>query len=308
VTLTLATYNVLDLFGEDEAFVAGKVANLAPIIRLLGADVVGFQEIASDEALARLLDAAGWSGATIVHGTRDSRGIGCSLASRLPVIEKTVLTSPALPFPVFVAGDPSPFGERLPLRRGVVSALIDAAELGRVRVLVAHLKSGRGVPLRTAEGESVEQGTQAELAEADMRSVVWRAAEALFLRRAVDEAFARGDADHVVVLGDMNDVSGSLPLRLLCGCGDAGLSTVVDSIRGPRCFSTLHRGQAEAIDHILVSGSLFDRLAVARFENAGLRDLSVLPPDAPRPLESDHAPLVARFEAALSSSMPGTQP
>jgi endonuclease/exonuclease/phosphatase family metal-dependent hydrolase len=302
MTLTLATYNVLDLFGDDEALLSGKVATLAPIVSLLGADVMGFQEIASDAALRRLLDASGWSGASVVAGTRDSRGIGCAFASRLPILQSEVLTCAALPFPVFAVGDPPPFHDRIPLRRGFVSALVDAGELGRVRVMVAHLKSGRAVPLRIADGESVLAETQGDLAEGEIRSVIWRAAEALFLRRAVDLALAVGDADHLVVMGDMNDLAGSLPLRLLAGFGEGSLVNLVDTIAGPACYSTLHRGRAEAIDHMLVSPALFSLLAGVRFETTGLRDLSMLPADGPPPLESDHAPLVARFDTALSSS------
>lgn len=295
VALTLATYNVLDLFGDDDAYVAGKARALGPIVQGLGADVIGFQEIASERALAALLEAGGVTGATVVFGTRDARGIGCALVSRLPVIGSEVLTSEALPFPVFVRGDPPPYAARIPLRRGFVSALIDAGELGRVRVFVAHLKSGRGVPMRDEAGEPVWAETQADFAEGDIRALAWRAAEALFLRRAVDRVFASGEADHVAVLGDLNDVFQSLPVRLLSGRGDHALRSVASTIPEQARFSTLHHGRAEAIDHVLVSRSLAAQLDHARFDNEHLRDLSELPADAPRPHESDHAPLVARF-------------
>lgn len=294
---TLATYNLLDLFEFDEAYVAGKVTALGPIVQALGADVIGFQEVASDAAFSRLLAASGYGGATVVHGTRDARGIGSTLVSRVPVLEHEVLVTDELPFPVFFSNDAPPFGKRLPLRRGFISALVDAGDFGRVRVLVAHLKSGRGVPLKNEAGEPIVETTQAAFGECDLRALVWRSAEALFLRQAVDRAFARGDAQHVVVLGDMNDVSGSFPLRLIRGRGEQGLSDVGDTVAPDRRFSTLHRGQAEAIDHMLVSNEMFARLDSARFDNEGLLDLSTLPLEAPRPHESDHAPLVAHFRS-----------
>ena len=297
VSFSLATYNLLDLFDDDEGHVSGKVTALSPIVRRLNADVIAFQEVASDAAFARLLAASGVVGGTVIHGTRDARGIGSSLVSRLPVLEQAILVTDELPFPRFFSNDAPPFGRRLPLRRGFVSALVDAGDFGRVRVLVAHLKSGRGVPLKDADGAPVDASTLAEWGECDLRALVWRSAEALFLRRAVDAAFARGDAQHVAVLGDMNDVSGSFPLRLIRGRGEHGLSEVADTIARDKRFSTLHRGDAEAIDHILVSNEMFARLDSARFLNEGLLDLSTLPLDAPRPHGSDHAPLVAHFRS-----------
>ena len=305
VVFSLATYNVLDLFGDDEAYVAGKAAALGPIARALDADVIGLQEVASDAALDALLGAAGLSGAVVVHGSRDARGIGTSLVSRLPVLQSEVLTTDELSFPVFYSNDPVPYGVRLPLRRGFVSALLDAGPLGRVRVLVAHLKSGRGVWLKTQDGEAVEPTSQAEWGEADLRALVWRSAEAIFLRRAADAAFVRGDADHVVVMGDLNDVATSFPLRLLRGMGEHGLRSVAEAVAPADRYSTLHRASREAIDHILVSNELFARLASARFVHEGLLDLSMLEPDAPRPHGSDHAPLVARFDARKSDDEPG---
>ncbi len=304
VGFSLATYNLLDLFEVDEAYVSGKVTALSPIVRALNADVIGFQEVASDAALARILEASGLGGATVVHGTRDARGIGSSLVSRLPVLEREILVTDELPFPVFFSNDAPPFGRRLPLRRGFVSALVDAGDFGRVRVLVAHLKSGRGVPLKDPDGAPLDASTQAEWGECDLRALIWRSAEAIFLRRAVDAAFARGDAQHIAVVGDMNDVSGSFPLRLICGRGEHGLSEVAQTIARDERFSTLHRGNAEVIDHMLVSNEMFARLDSARFDNEGLLDLSTLPLDAPRPHGSDHAPLVAHFGVSADHTTP----
>ncbi len=299
---SLATYNLLDLFDDDPSYVDGKVSALAPMMRALDADVIGLQEVASDSALMRLVEASGMAGATIVHGTRDSRGIGCSLVSRLPVIEHHVVVAEELPFPVFFSNDASPFGKRLPLRRGFVSALIDAGDVGKVRVFVAHLKSGRGVPKKSAEGEDIEPVTEGDWAECELRAIVWRCAEALSLRRAIDDAFSRGDADHIAVMGDMNDLSTSVPLKLLRGRGLHGLVAVGDTISIEKRYSTLHRGNAEAIDHLLVSNEMFRQLESACFHNDGLIDLTTLPPDAPKPHGSDHAPLVARFRSKMPSS------
>ncbi len=299
MTITLATFNLLDWFDLDAAAIARRVAAVAPQVRALAADVIGFQEVASDAAFQRLADASGFAGATIVHGTRDARGIGCSLASRLPVLRREILTCEALQFPAFSQGDPEPFGARIPLRRGVVSVLVDGGPIGKVQLFVAHLKSMRALPMKDARGAIVEPASQGDWADAEVRTLVWRAAEALFVRRAVDVAIARAEADHVVVMGDLNDVAGSLPLRALTGKGEGALASVGETVPLARRTSIFHHGKPSAIDHILVSSALMSRLLEARFVCEDLVDMSELPRDAPMPAGSDHAPLFARFGGAV---------
>ena len=74
-------------------------------------------------------------------------------------------------------------------------------------------------------------------AEGDLRSLAWRAAEALFVRDLVDAAHAR--EARVVVAGDLNDVAESVPVRAVRGedlvaCGQA--------VPRERRFSILHHG------------------------------------------------------------------
>ncbi|HEY2514182.1 MAG TPA: endonuclease/exonuclease/phosphatase family protein, partial [Polyangiaceae bacterium] len=164
---TVATYNVKDLFEAGSPFapaalrdpaiagphVAAKLDSIARMLARAAADVVALQEVGSADvvrALAARLPQLGYG--PPVMGTVDRRGIGCAILSRLPVLESGVHTAEALPFPAFVAGDPPPFGHRIPLRRGVPYARIDAGALGPVDVLVAHFKSNRGLPLLDAQG------------------------------------------------------------------------------------------------------------------------------------------------------------
>ena len=98
------------------------------------ADAVGLQEIGSEKLLEELVLSLK-KHAPYTHrivGTPDVRGIRNALVSRLPFKSSGVLTSPSLEFPRFVEGDPSPFGARLPLRRGIVHAEIDAGDFGSV--------------------------------------------------------------------------------------------------------------------------------------------------------------------------------
>jgi endonuclease/exonuclease/phosphatase family metal-dependent hydrolase len=299
--LTLATFNVKNLLCSPTGGKAALREKVAWIARMLGecdADVAGLQEIGPPDLLDAVLAELPRRGyGPPVVGTPDARGIRCALVSRVPVTMSRVHTAEALDFPVYQAGDPPPFGRRIPLRRGVVHARVEAEGLGAVDILVAHFKSPRPVALRDASGREVEPRTAREAAEGTLRGLVWRAAEALHVRAIVDAVLGSQARSLVAVVGDLNDVPGSVVVRTLQGDGDGSLLDCAARIPAERRFSAVHAGARIQIDHVLASQPLYARLATARFVNEGLRE-HVAPADGEEPptVDSDHAPLVARFE------------
>jgi len=287
MAFVLATYNVLDLFDARDL---GKIERIAGILRPHAPDAIALQEVGSVEAvraIASRLD----GDFTHVVADADERGIRNALVSRHPILESTVLRAPHLTFPRFRREDPEPFAGRIPLRRPVPDVLVDAGELGRVRVLVVHFKSRRGTPMREPSGAIIPPAATAEFAAAEARAVAWRSAEALFVRRAIDERIARRD-EHLAVCGDFNDVPGSLPLRIVQGlagvaAGDPprpdALVSLADLIPTAERISVDHDGETAAIDHVLVSPPLAQRLERCAYDRTS------------HGAASDHAPLVARF-------------
>jgi endonuclease/exonuclease/phosphatase family metal-dependent hydrolase len=303
--LRIATYNVKDLFEAnvvgDEAHVEAKLSFLAGVVARADADVLGFQEIGSEALLLALLDRVPPSAdhgayGKPIFGTPDARGIRNAIATRLPVLASRVHTADALAFPTFFEGDPAPFGARIPLRRGIVHAEIEAGALGRLHVLVAHFKSNRAVPLRSAAGAIVAPTTAHERSEGEMRSLAWRAAEALFVRGLVDQIVIGDPEPKVCVMGDLNDGPESLVLRIVTGddLHPAGV-LVAPETRYSILVGSLTSGRRE-IDHMLLSGPVRTRLRGARFLNDGLRDHGALGENVLVP-DSDHAPLVADLDA-----------
>lgn len=298
--LRLATYNVLNLFdprnADERKITDAKIAFLGERIAESQADVVGLQEIGSEKLLDELV---AWlqKHANYMHrevGTADHRGIRNAAISRLPFLSSRVLTSPALDFPRFIASDPHPYGTRLPLRRGVVHVEVDGGALGPIDMLVLHFKSARGVPLRTDSGDPIMPASSRDFGEAAMRALIWRAAEALFVRGAADALFAAGKKN-VVVLGDFNDAFESTPVRMVRGGGAGVLHGTAEAIDAARRFTVLHNGDKKTIDHVLLSSSLRERLKSARILNAHLHDHDAGITDAPRP-DSDHALTVVELE------------
>jgi endonuclease/exonuclease/phosphatase family metal-dependent hydrolase len=302
---TLATYNVMNLLEpRDDAARAVLPAKIAELGRVLGecdADVVALQEVGGEALVRRVL--ASIPGAPYgdpVVGTADRRGIRCALASRLPLRGAWVHTADALAFPSFVAGDPPPFGTRIPLRRGVVHVAVDTGAAGAapVHVFSAHFKSRLGVPLRDASGAEIPATTPRARSEGALRAFAWRAAEALYVRGLVDEVLAGAPSPRALVAGDLNDLTGSPVLDALRGEGPGELFDCTARIPADERFSIVHAGRGIQIDHALATVDLFERIAGARFVNGDIRDHGPIVRGAPETpsIDSDHAPLVVAFD------------
>jgi predicted extracellular nuclease len=296
--LTIATYNVLDLFDPEDAASRGRldrrIAKLASRLREADADVVALQEIASKEALLALARATSSDYSEPIVARADKRGIACAILTRRPVLAVEMLDASEIPFPVFRDGDPAPFHGRIPLRRAVPIVRVDGGELGPVTVASVHFKSRRGVPRRDALGTEIPATRPGEEAEEELRSLVLRAAEALFVRHAVDRLFGGQPDELLAICGDFNDVVASTPVRIVMGRGGFGLHSCAQGIPSEQRISVRHGGEPAAIDHVLASARLFERVQSARFLNDGLHDPDALP-EGVGPEDSDHAPLVVRF-------------
>lgn len=298
MSLVVGTWNVKDLLDpleSERVHHAAKVRHLAAVMARLDADVIALQEVGSLTCIRSVLEAMGPSGYEPVFGTPDARGIACAVLSRLPIASAQVHTAERLGFPVFQVGDPPPFGERLPLRRGVVHVRVLAPGLGEVDLVCCHFKSQRPVPLCDPSGAPLEPSFPAARAAGELRALVLRTAEALFVRELVDALLHADPQARVVVLGDLNDHPGSPTVRTVCGRGDGELRPCADRVPPERRFSVLFEGAPQQIDHILCTQNLYERVTAAEFLNADLRDHGTLLPDEHVP-DSDHAPFLVRFD------------
>lgn len=89
-----------------------------------------------------------------------------------------------------------------------------------------------------------------------------RAAQAEAIRKAVVSQYP--NYDHFVVLGDMNDLPESKPLKFLLGKFDDEKNLV--QVATKENYSYVYKGKKQLIDHILVDSGLAD----AKFENEDL--------------------------------------
>lgn len=301
--LRIATFNVKDFFlprSDAERSVAiGKFRNIAMNLRRANADVVALQEIGDQQQLDRLvteLSDLGYEAPVV--GTPDKRGIRVAILSRLPILWSQVHTQKTLPFPRFIENDAEPFPDRIPLRRGIVHVRVDSKDLGEVDVITTHFKSNLPVLQRTVDGREIEDTTPRARAESALRSLIQRAAEAIYVRGLVDDVF-RALPDHAVcVLGDLNDGLDSLPVRIVRGLGEPStdaLESCAQLIAPEKRFSCFHGNDKSMIDHILVSARLFRAAKHFEIFNEALRYHGPhIEPIAPTE-DSDHALCVAEF-------------
>ncbi|MGN6388511.1 MAG: endonuclease/exonuclease/phosphatase family protein [Burkholderiaceae bacterium] len=239
---------------------AAKADWIAHQIDMLDADVIGFQEIFSQDALRDVL--------TRTRCYRDARHLGAepeahaggltpavALVSRLPV-EGDMVLHRMLPRGLSVAlpGVPNPADR---FTRPVLQARIRCGDDRPIEVLVVHLKSTRPDTIAEAGDDAYEAGMAA------LRSLIRRGTEALGLRYLLTEHMERHRAP-LAVLGDFNDVAQSAPLQIITG-GRPGLGSERDALFDSRTllsrrshqpdigFTHAHDGVYETIDHILLS-------------------------------------------------------
>ncbi|MEC5218011.1 endonuclease/exonuclease/phosphatase family metal-dependent hydrolase [Actimicrobium sp. GrIS 1.19] len=271
--IRFATFNVLNLALPGTRFYENqepysieqydqKISWLAQQLDRLDADVIGFQEIFSQDALKDVLSR------TVNY--RDAHHIGSdpqpsdgqlspsvALVSRLPMMAAPILHVD-LPreLAVNLPGVTDPMTR---FTRPILQAELKLPGHGSMHAFVTHMKSKRP-DWRHSELED----DPFHLGIASLRSLIRRGADALGLRYLLTD-LQLGQRAPLVVLGDFNDVASSVSTQMVMGTGRRGKSAfyerLFDSYRVQTGnarerddgFTHMHDGATETIDHVLVS-------------------------------------------------------
>jgi predicted extracellular nuclease len=302
--IRFATFNVCNLAppGEQvydnlapytQAQYEAKLNWTARQIDLLDADVIGFQEIFSQDALRQALARTqkyrdAWHVGFDPDRRRTRRTPSVALVSRLPLAESGV------EHPQFPSGVTLPHEEHEADRfaRPVVHAVVQVRPGLQVDVVVVHLKSKRPEWL-----PDDENGDPQQYAMACLRSLVRRGTEAVALRVLLSN-LRKEPRRARVVLGDFNDTAEAVTTDIVLGAGAPLGDRFYDAFRIQRgarsheSFSTVHEGNPATIDHILVSAEFNGSLPGALGEVREVRYLnSHLVQGVPE--ASDHGQVVA---------------
>jgi endonuclease/exonuclease/phosphatase family metal-dependent hydrolase len=270
--IRFATFNVCNLalpgvkYYDDQppysvAEYDAKVSWIAEHLDRLDADIIGFQEIFSQTALRDVLArTTKYRGATHIGAEPeggDRLTPSVALISRFPLAANAIHYT-ELPLHLSVnLPDTASVVNRF--TRPVLHAQIAVSAHITVHVFVCHLKSKR--PDFRAES-CTDDPDQADLGS--LRSLFRRGAEALGMRRLVTDCLHTYGAP-VVVMGDFNDIAGSVSTQLVMGGwrhNNSSLSTRlfecyrIQARRDPLRdvgYTHIHDGIFETVDHVLVS-------------------------------------------------------
>ena len=303
---------------------AAKTVWLSGVLADMDADLIGFQEVVSVEALRLLCAEAGYPYFATVAEPRIIEE-GGERVYRRPV----QAAAARVPFEAAPVRAPEGFAAALGLtawdfRRPPLAARLEAPGIGPVAVFCCHLKSPgvsvEDAPMAGVEALAPERRAVEAISRAHAFAAMQRVLEASALRHAACEEIARGLAAGApplaLVIGDLNDAPDSPALRALTADApferDGGAAAEGGGVSGnpyqlfdayrlsPRHLSTDHRpathrsgAQGAAIDFVLASGC--GRGGPIRLASHQVWDRHFIA-GAPR-TSSDHAPVSAGFEA-----------
>jgi endonuclease/exonuclease/phosphatase family metal-dependent hydrolase len=269
--LTVAAYNILNLFDdvddpyrEDEATPPKpreQMQALAQSIESLGADVIALEEVENRDYLQRFVDVflphLGYDEVVLFEGN-DMRGIDVAVVSRVPIGE--VRSHRHLKFK-------GPDGAVQHFQRDLLSITVEPQGGPPVEVWVVHLKSKRG-------------GN-------DAASEAIRLAEAMQIRKLLDERLARDAQARIIVTGDFNDTADSKSLKTIVGSGPTAMwSAMADLGPNPRVLTYNEGDFKSIIDFMLCSPAMHQRYVTGSFR---------VPQGSIATTGSDHNPIVATF-------------
>lgn len=118
--------------------------------------------------------------------------------------------------------------------------------------------------------------------------------QATIVRDFVNDILAIDPNANVVVLGDLNDFQFSNPLSILKGTGSTALTTLVETLPANGQYTYNFDGNAQVLDHIMVSNNLLQRLDGYDVVHINSEFVDQ---------DSDHDPSVARITLVPTSDL-----
>jgi endonuclease/exonuclease/phosphatase family metal-dependent hydrolase len=239
-----------------------KTSWIANQLDLMGADVIGFQEIFSQAALKEVLAKTRlYKNAFHVGFDPDLKAErltpSVALVSRLPLVGSAI-EHVELPRELHTT---MPGGGKMIERftRPVLHVQLTLSKELTIHAFVVHLKSKRPDFLQGEHEDNYKQ-----FGIATLRSLVRRGTEALGLRHLLADVID-GNRIPAVVMGDFNDTVNSSSTRIVMGAGrhgrqgfderlfDSAAIQRRQSLQRDVGYTDIHEGHYETIDHILVS-------------------------------------------------------
>ncbi|MEN6670480.1 endonuclease/exonuclease/phosphatase family protein [Psychrobacter sp. B38] len=252
-----------------------KLHGITSLLSKAHADIIAVQEVWDSKALEALAVSLGFEPEHVLaplasndsaspytqgQGAQDTPAVG--IISRFEQLESSLLEDIA-PKAVIDIPDIGPYRRfnRPPL-------LLRVNAYGQpITIVTAHLKSKRAFFLRDKDGSLLEDMDDPNVrVRAKLRSLCMRAAEAASIRMSIIERLYH-TREPLILLGDMNDVTGSVTTQLMTETGEvnydksmrdvalfdaARIQSRYDWMRDV-AYTHIYQGMPEVIDQLFVS-------------------------------------------------------
>ncbi|MGO2386522.1 MAG: endonuclease/exonuclease/phosphatase family protein [Psychrobacter sp.] len=282
----IATANLLNFANPDRTYYENapaydneayehKLRGLTDLLAKAHADIIAVQEVWDSDALEALAVSLGFKPehAVIPLASNDStnsytKGLGAQntpavgIISRFEQLETSLLEDIA-PKAIIDVPDIGPYQR---FNRPPLVLRVDA--YGQpITVITAHLKSKRAFFLRDENGNLLEDMDDPNIrVRAKLRSLCMRAAEAASIRMSIIERLHH-TREPLILLGDMNDVTGSVTTQLMTETGEVNYDksmrdvALFDAARIQArygwmkdvAYTHIYQGMPEVIDQLFVS-------------------------------------------------------
>ena len=322
--MRLATFNIesLDLPPKAHLALETRAAVLRPTLERLEADVLCLQEVNGQHvpgvperrlvALDELLDGTRYAGFHRVSTTGPG-GAGVAdvhnlvILSRLPILAHREIrhdrVAPLIHIPITAEGGHEPGHVRFD--RPLLQANIDVGRGRVLHVVDCHLRA----PLASAvPGQKTGPFSWKSIggwAEGYYLSSVKRSGQALELRLIADELLGSSPECLLAVAGDFNAEDHEMPVRIVVGAEEdtgsgelaAGQLVLLDrALPRDRCYSVIHHGRPQMLDHVLASRALTAHVRGIEVHNEALGDEAVAYGKRLHSPASYHAPVVVELD------------
>ncbi|MGE6245067.1 endonuclease/exonuclease/phosphatase family protein [Psychrobacter proteolyticus] len=259
---------------DDKAY-EHKLQGLTDLLAKAHADIIAVQEVWDSNALEALAVSLGFKPehAVIPLASNDNasiytKGMGAQNTPAVGIISRfeqleTSLLEDITPKAIIDVPDIGPYQR---FNRPPLVLRVDA--YGQpITIITAHLKSKRAFFLRDDNGDLLEDMEDPNIrVRAKLRSLCMRAAEAASIRMSIIERLQH-TREPLILLGDMNDVTGSVTTQLMTETGEVNYDksmrdvALFDAARIQArygwmkdvAYTHIYQGMPEVIDQLFVS-------------------------------------------------------
>lgn len=324
IKLRIVTFNLLNLDNKCERSptLKERIPVMRPQLVRLNADILCLQEVCGQDdhgklrllALNKLLECTPYEGYHRVSTLADDKGNAYEshnnlvILSRYEIIEHHQYLHDYAPSPRYqkVTAQPEEHEAReVSWDRPILHAKIRLPNNMVLDVINLHLKSRRPTNIQGHKISERVWKTASGWAEGVFISSMKRIGQALETRILIDRLFDEDPCALIAVCGDFNEELDEVAIEAIRGdlenTGNLDLAMRVmvpceRNVPEPARYSFLHNGKGKMLDHILASRTMLAYFTGSEVHNELLHDESIVFSTRVFFPESDHAPVIARFE------------